>query len=1104
MRLWEVRFLVFFTLFSVILKAQTSTGSIRGVVTDPSGTVASGVTLKLRNLDTNVIRESTTNDSGYEFAYVVPGRYELRASKAGFREAVVNEIRVQVNQAVRLDVGLEIGQVEQVMTVAAEAGLLQTDNPVIGGQLDRKTVVELPGRSLLALFGLSGGVAQLNLTGFVANGLSPLQPSRGGVGANFNFGGYRQTGNYYILDGVSNTNWNINSMILFPAVESVEELRVQVSSNTAAFGLVPGGTVNLVTRAGTNQYHGEAYNYLRNDALDARPYNFNPGRLPKPPLRQNQYGFNLGGPVWIPRLLRGRDRLFFFGHYQGLIQRSTGQVTSSVPTTAVRDGDLSGYGRLLYDPATLNAAGTERLPFPGNVIPRARVDEVSRRWLALMPAPNQPGTVNNFVGARRATADNHQGNFRVDAQLSQRDFLQGSYHFTDETSATESNFGPLTGLRIGVNAHLASLHWTRTVKPNLLNSVKIGFNRLRAADSVFNEGRRDIVGELGIEGISRDPINWGFPNLNTGFVSIVNDAPNRPTNQRDNVYQLLDDATWILGRHSFTLGGEFRRVEFNYRQSNPARGQFRFTGAFTRGANPVQPAGNSGFELADFLLGLPQQATRINGVPQAYLRANYSALYFGDTVRVNRKLTLIAGLRWDYFAPPTELRNNYFNLDFSNLPAAPRLVRVGVDPSPLPSRGIAPNRVNFAPRLGLAYQMLPRTVFRAAYGIYNIQEIGAVYYNLVRNGVRIEVNDSSPVNPQLTFRQAFTRPTFSPTPSYFYIDPQAATPYVQQWSASLQREFPWLMVFEASYTGAKGTKLFRYRSFNTPFQTEIGANLFPRPGNIQQNRTFPQLGPISALETSSSSIYHALQMRLEKRFSTNVSFTNAFTWGKSIDDSDIPVQDIYQNPGAQDERNLRLERGLSFFDIRKRFTSAVILESPWGAGKRYLKRGLLGYLAGPWRVSSILTAQDGYPQNPYNFGSQSTLGTTQRPNVVPGQSLVLTPEERRNLPATPQRPRPQHVYYNPNAFSLPGPYELGNAGRNIMPTPGSLTADLAFYRIFPLPREGHNLSFRADLLNALNIVNFGIPIPTPWAPSFGQFNSANSMRVVILSLKYAF
>jgi hypothetical protein len=304
------------------------------------------------------------------------------------------------------------------------------------------------------------------------------------------------------------------------------------------------------------------------------------------------------------------------------------------------------------------------------------------------------------------------------------------------------------------------------------------------------------------------------------------------------------------------------------------------------------------------------------------------------------------------------------------------------------------------------------------------------------------------------------------------------------------------MLLETLYAGSKGTHLFRYRNWNNAYHVETGENLDPRPGTLQELRTFPTLGPILENETSSNSIYHSLQLRFEKRFSANLSSINSFTWAKSIDDGDVPVKDFYQSPGAQDERNLRLERGLSAFDIRKRFTSALVYQLPFGKGQRFLQQGWLSYVVGPWQVSSILTFQDGYPQDLRGFVTLSTIGgVLQRPNVVPGQRIVLSDEERRRIQPTPAVPHPEFLYYNPGAVSQPGPFELGNAGRNIGPTPGFANLDLAVFRTIPIG-EGRQLQLRADFINALNVVNLGIPIPSYEFVGFYGRWSAGRMRSI--------
>jgi hypothetical protein len=503
-------------------------------------------------------------------------------------------------------------------------------------------------------------------------------------------------------------------------------------------------------------------------------------------------------------------------------------------------------------------------------------------------------------------------------------------------------------------------------------------------------------------------------------------------------------------------------------------------------------------------LGLPQQAVRTIGVAQSYLRRSSYSLFAEDTFRMTQKLALTLGLRYDYTFPFSEKRDNLFNLDFSNLPGPPTLIHLGVDPSSLPKDGVRSNTRNFGPRVGVAYEISPKTVLRTGYGIFYVQEVGALFYDLVRNGVRTESYDSPVTLPAFTTANAFNTPGGG-LPSYSYIDPNSSTPYVQEWNFGIQRELPGKMSAEADYVGSKGTHLFRFRNWNNAYHVETGENLDPRPGDLQQLRTFPSLGPILEHETSASSIYHALFLRLQKNFSASLSFINSFTWAKSIDDSDVPIEDLYQSPGPQDERNLKLERGLSSFDVRKRFSSAVIYTLPFGAGQRYLGRGSLAHWLGPWRFATSLTVQDGYPQDMRGFNTISTIGgSLQRPNIIPGKSLVLSEEARMNLKPTPALPHPEFLYYDPAAISTPGPYQLGNAGRNIAPTPGMVSLDVGLFRSIPFS-EHRELLFRADFLNALNIVNLGIPIPSyEFVGFYGQLATAGSMRTVTVSLKLKF
>lgn len=1083
------------------LFAQTETGAIRGVVTDTQGHVIPGANVIITNIDRNIPRKTVTDsEGGYGAQYLESGRYQVRVEKKDFKTTIVSHLVLQVNQTIRADVRMEIGELKEQVTVTATESLLQSDTTVVGGQVEQRMIEDLPGRSIIGLMLLSPSTVQLGSNGFGSNQLSEFQPERGGVGININIGGYRQTGNYYLLDGVSNTDWDINAYVVQPSVESLSELRVQTSTNSAAFGQVPGGTINVVTRGGTNRVHGTLYVYPSNGFLNARPYNFSSTPQPKPGFKTTlgQFGAGFGAPVRIPFLYDGRNRTFFYAHYEGFRNPASGQSTSSIPTALARTGNLSEYGRPIYDPLNKDAQGN-RVQFAGGIIPQDRLDPVALKLLAFMPVPTLPGTTNNLVQSQREPQSNNQFNLRLDHQLGKSDSLAGNYHIDSENSSADSAFGPATGNTDLVKGQTAGISETYAFNQNFINNFKFGFNRLFTSNGVANANTKNIISQLGIQGIDDDPGNWGFPQIAVSGTGVITDASNRPTTQRDNSFQFIDDATIKLGQHSVQFGMEFRDVQFNLRLANPARGTFRYTGALTAGPDPQNPTENTGLGLADFLLGFPLNATRTVGAPQGYLRSHYYAGYVGDTYRLRPHFTVLLGLRYDFFSPPTEKYHHYFNLDFSTLPNPPVLVQQGTAAAHnLPANLVQANHRNFSPRIGFAWQPIPRTVVRAAYGIYSIQEIGAMYYGLVSNGVIAQSNNSLVTTPQLTTANAFQNAEAAGVPSYNYIDPHSVTPYMQEWNANIQRELSTTTMLEVLYAGSRGTHLFRYRSFNTSFQTETGANLSPRPGNIQDLRTWPSLGPISEAETTSSSIYHSLQIRLDKRFANGVGFLNSFTWGKVLDDSEGPIQDLYVNLGAQDERNLKAERGLASFDIRKIFSSAVMLETPFGTGKRFLGKGIVGHIVGPWQLSTVISAQDGWPTDLISYDSASTIGTYHRSNVVPGQAMLLTPAQRAANGYS------KYQYYNPAARSFAGPLGLGDDRRDSGPTPGVFGVSFSLLREFKMPWENHELTYRGDVSNALNTVNLGVPDPDPSSPTFGQLLASGNQRVVSMSLKYRF
>jgi hypothetical protein len=591
-----------------------------------------------------------------------------------------------------------------------------------------------------------------------------------------------------------------------------------------------------------------------------------------------------------------------------------------------------------------------------------------------------------------------------------------------------------------------------------------------------------VARDLGLASPPADPFSFGLPYFNATDYSMVTDSPTLPQVQRDNLWQVSNAFSLLHGRHTLKFGGDWLHFQLNYLQSNLTRGEYTYTGVFTS----VDGSGTgSGDPFADFLLGYPQLTQRTSGSGQGYLRQNVYAGFAQDAWRIAPRLTLTMGVRYEYAAPYTETRGRLLNLDYSTLPAPPRLTPVRV--------GSQPDRRNFAPRVGIAWQ-LPRLfglegtgVLRAGYGIYFNPEIAVETYDLILNGLLNESNETQGDRaPVLTTRDGFPKTAASGFPSYFGLDPNASTPYVQQWNAALQRELPGRVVLELAYVGSKGTRLGRYRQFNTPAHVETGENLPPRPGDLQALRTFPSLGRIVQRQHIANSSYQSLQVKAEKNLSARFSLLASFVWSKSIDDADSVIPGLFDSVGAQDERNLRLERGLSFFNAGRRLSADYVFRLP--------SARFAGPLLRSWSMSGTVTLQDGTPLNPFYFALDfANSGTPNRPNIIPGQNISL-----------PRSLRTAEQFFNTGAFSAPAPFTFGNAGRDTIPGPGNNIFDIALHRQIRI-REGHTVEVRAESFNVFNHPNWGIPGPNPdFGPFFGKIFTSGDPRRVQFALRYDF
>ncbi len=978
-----------------------------------------------------------------------------------------------MNQNARLNLELKIGSERDSVTVRASVSPVQGDDASVGYQLDSRSIDSLPlaDRNIAELVTLGPGAIPRQLGGFVHDAINDVQENRGAVALNPPINGARSYMNAFLLDGAGDTDRNTFAIAVVPPMDSVQEFRIQSSLPSAEFSQAGGGVIDVVTKSGSLAWHGGAFEYFRNEALDAHNF-FDDPALPRPIFRQNQFGGSLGGPVPV-------HDTFFFVTYEGLRAKSATPALNIVPDAAVRSGDFTGRNPI-FDPLSIDPATGARLPFANNVVPANRIDSIASKYLQMFePLPNRNG-VNNYLDSTPSLNDTDTVSGRIDHQFRDHSRLFARYTINNEPDTVAGGF-PLLPTSENLRAQQAALGHT-FAGASWLNEAHLSFTRLKVFDTPKSAFHNDIARELGINGLPADPASFGLPYFVVTDFSTVTDSPSLPQLQRDNLWQVSDGFSITRGRHTWKTGFQWVHSQVNYEQSNMPRGQYTYTGAFT--ASDPNNTAATGDAFADFLLGFPQYTARTVGFAQGYLRENTYAGYLQDDWRVTRTLTLNLGVRYEYFAPFTEARNHLLNLDYSTLPNAPLLVSVG-------SAG-QPQRENFAPRVGLAWAppmaAWPgrKMVFRAGYGVYFSPEISLEAYNLVLNGIRTENNSTTGVTPLLTTANGFPQTATTGLPSYSGLDPHASTPYLQQWNASIQQELPGGMLAEVAYVGSKGTDLGLYRHFNTPAHVETGEDLPPRPGNLQSLRTFPELGPITQIQHIANSSYNSLQVKVDKRMGKRLSLLGSFVWSKSIDNADTVIPGFYEGLGPQDERNLRLERGLSSFDVGRRISSGFVFNIP--------NRGLLNPLLSHWQTSGIVTLQDGTPVTPVLIATDvANSGTFNRPNVVPGQSIQL-----------PSSQRTATHWFNTNAFSIPAPYTFGDAGRNIIIGPGNVVFDLALDRRFAI-RERSAIEFRSEFFNAFNHPNFGIPgTYVDFAPFFGNIQGTGPPRRIQLALRFEF
>ncbi|HUA84678.1 MAG TPA: TonB-dependent receptor [Bryobacteraceae bacterium] len=1096
------------------VRSQT-TGGLTGVVTDTSGAAMPDVKVTLLNTETGAQREGSTNNSGiYEFNALPPAVYKLTYDKTGFSQVVRDAIRLEVNQIARVDVAMTVGAVSQNVEVTGSAApLLESSTSQVGTVIDTKSVGDLPlnGRNFAQLSILGTGVVGVGYgpSGTIGSGTRPDDPR---PGAELMSNGNREMSNDFLLDGVDD-NFRRNALItLRPLVEDIQEFKIQTNLFGAEQGRNSGATVDVITKSGTNAYHGSLFELLRNNYFDARNF-FNDVGQPQPEYRQNQFGGSFGGPI-------KHNKIFFFGDYEGFrkLQGTTTDV-NTVPTVAERTGDFSAIPQIVYDPASLVAApgtasGFTRTPFAGNVIPASRFDPIDSRVIQAYPLPMTSAFTNNQDTNPVLGQNWNSGDIRVDWNLSAADTMFARFSKQDTLTNTPSTFGfrNVPGLSIpvsiGNNTNYAGrapmsnynnvLAWTHLFSPTFLVDARMGYSRfaMRNVDATAPTSGEGLGEMLGIPNSNQEPESLGFPIFAiSGYTGIGGPAA-IPTIRYENTFNPAANFTKMMGRHTIKWGVSLVRRQIVDFQDNSGNGQYSFDSTFDD--NPNSPS-NSGNAMADFLLGVPGGITQAFQLAWAGTRVMEMGTYVADDYKVTDRLTLNLGLRWEYLPPPVEVDNRFANFDTQT----GKVLIAGYNSDR--QVGVNTQYKMFAPRLGFAYQLDQKTVLRGGFGIfYNAAGNGGALYRMHRqlpfgattteqinelSATYLTVAQGLPTNPTLNVASIVN----SPTGSWYSIPPNYRNGYAEQFNFGVERQLPFNIVLKAAYLGNLGRDLDATYNINQPI---------PGPGALGPRELLYNIAPGVAADdyaaTDGLSAYHSLQVTVEKRYSSGLNFLSSYTYSHSIDD--VPLQEGGGDDGPlpQDPRYRFLDFASSSFDIRHRYTQTVNYLLPIGTGRRFKFASSWADKAfGDWQVNVILTAQTGLPFTPVLANPTTNTGSSSRPNIISGVS--------------PTVPNPTiNDWFNTSfntagaVWATPALYTFGNAGRNILRGPGRTNLDFSLFKDFSITERIH-LQLRGELFNIFNHPQFDLPAATIGQPGVGAItDTIGTPRDIQVGLRLVF
>lgn len=1079
MRYW----MLCFNLLAAASLGFSQTATVNGIVTDSSQALVVGATVEVTNIETGLRREARTNDTGnYNFTLLPVGRYRVQVSQAGFNTQTLDEVKLDVDQVFRRDFTMKLGTVTESVEVTASAAMLESDSATVGQVISNKSITEMPlnGRNYLNLATLTAGT-------------SPSVGGRTSAEGGFVAGGAHAYQMNVQVDGLdNNTNYSggqvgFEAQAVKPSIDAVGEFKVITSNLSAEYGGRMGGTVLVNIKSGTNQFHGTAFEFLRNDKLDGANFFANRSGASKPEYRQNQFGGTLGGPI-------RKNKTFLFGSIEGTRIREGTNSISTVPTAAQRNGDYSAI-RNIFDPATTQGtgAGMTRQPFPGNVIPKNRWDPLFPKLLALYPAPTTSEIVNNYYYS--AADRNDWNNYDLKGDHSFNDTNRISVRYSRRDKDQYQN-GPLPlpadgGLATTTSVHANSVvgSYIRTLNPSTNNELRVGQSRMPTSFDIPYD--KPLFDEYGIKGIPKTNLavsnDHGLTRFTTqGYVDLGSRSfwPNI-----NNLYttQFNDVLFHLRGNHSLKAGFEFKHVNMFRNAARFARGQMVFNREFT--ADPRNRAA-TGDGLAEFALGMPA-AGSIGNENGENLMMNTYAAFFQNDWKISPRLTLNLGVRWDLFGAPTfpDGRVSNFLLDYSQTGAAGRLPQIR--PGDGGDCGCQQNYKNFAPRAGASYRLTNRTVLRAGFGIifagsdsYGTQ--AARWINQSPDFVEYSLATVDRINPRMTLSGGFPAvqlpATSVPGPATVGInvqDPHMRDQYSIQWFFDVQRELPWNTLMTLGYAGNGARQLIVGLDYNLPYG--------PAATTVASRRNFPYYNAVSRQLPMGNSSYNALLWRMEKRFSKGLSFLSAFTWAHTFDEGNEAGNS--SGLGRVVPWNLKLNRGNAYSDIRKQYAFSAAYELPFGKGKAVLNQGgVTNAILGGWQIASLLTLRSGIPFTVVTSGGLTNAGGADRPNRIGEGSL---PGDQRSI---------DH-WFDVGAFQVQPQYTYGNAGKNILTGPGRTNLDLSLSKSFRIT-ETKYLQFRAESFNFSNTPAFGQPAANITQSGVGAITTADDPRRIQFGLKF--